>query len=131
MCTSDDFWISKCCSEIQSPEALINIEEFTLYIGDTLYLELIEIVIAHMNGTIMNDELISNDSILNVFEQGEYYVFVIDQNGCSDYSNSTVVNVVPRSELFVPNSFTPNSDMHNELFVIHGQNIKSFSFENI
>ena len=112
----------------QMPEAFINIEEFTLYIGDTLYLELLN------NYTIyqwynQNDELISDNSILNVFEQGEYYVFVIDENGCSDYSNSTVVNVVPRSEIFVPNSFTPNSDKHNELFIIHGQNIKSFSLK--
>ena len=112
----------------QIPEALINIEEFTLYIGDTLYLELLNSYSTYQWYN-QNDELISNNSILNVFEQGEYYVFVIDQNGCSDYSNSTVVNVVPRSEIFVPNSFTPNSDKHNELFIIHGQNIKSFSLK--
>jgi gliding motility-associated-like protein len=112
----------------QMPEALINIEEFTLYIGDTLYLELLNSYSTYQWYN-QNDELISNNSILNVFEQGEYYVFVIDQNGCSDYSNSTVVNVVPRSEIFVPNSFTPNSDKHNELFIIHGQNIKSFSLK--
>ena len=112
----------------QIPEALINIEEFTLYIGDTLYLELLNSYSTY-EWYNQNDELISNNSILNVFEQGEYYVFVIDQNGCSDYSNSTVVNVVPRSEIFVPNSFTPNSDKHNELFIIHGQNIKSFSLK--
>ena len=112
----------------QMPEASINIKEFILYIGDTLYLELLNSYSTYQWYN-QNDELISNNPILNVFEQGEYYVFVIDENGCSDYSNSTVVNVVPRSEIFVPNSFTPNSDKHNELFIIHGQNIKSFSLK--
>jgi gliding motility-associated-like protein len=112
----------------QVPEASINIKEFILYIGDTLYLELLNSYSTYQWYN-QNDELISNNPILNVFEQGEYYVFVIDENGCSDYSNSTVVNVVPRSEIFVPNSFTPNSDKHNELFIIHGQNIKSFSLK--
>ena len=112
----------------QMPEALINIEEFILYIGDTLYLELLNNYSTYQWYN-QNDELLSNNPILNVFEQGEYYVFVIDENGCSDYSNITVVNVVPRSEIFVPNSFTPNSDKHNELFIIHGQNIKSFSLK--
>ena len=112
----------------QMPEASINIKEFILYIGDTLYLELLNSYSTYQWYN-QNDELISNNPILNVFEQGEYYVFVIDENGCSDYSNSTVVNVVPRSEIFVPNSFTPNSDKHNELFIIHAQNIKSFSLK--
>ena len=114
----------------QMPEAIINIEEFTLYIGDTLYLEVLNNY-AFYNWYNQNNEIISNNSILSVYEQGEYYVFVIDNNGCTDYSSNTIVNVVPRSELFVPNSFTPNSDKHNELFVIHGQNIKSYSLKII
>ena len=112
----------------QMPEAVINLEEFILYIGDTLYLELLDNYNSYQWYN-QNNELISNNSILAVYEQGEYYVFVIDEFGCSDYSSNTIVNVVPRSEIFVPNSFTPNSDKHNELFVIYGQNIKSYSLK--
>ena len=114
----------------QMPEAVINLEEFILYIGDTLYLELLDNYNSYQWYN-QNNELISNNSILAVYEQGEYYVFVIDEHGCTDYSSNTIVNVVPRSEIFVPNSFTPNADKHNELFVIHGQNIKSYSLKII
>ena len=36
---------------------------------------------------------------------------------------------MPRTELYVPNSFTPNADMHNELFVVYGENIKTYSMK--
>jgi len=112
----------------EMPEAVINWDEFILYIGDTLYLELLDSYSLYQWYN-QNNEPIGNNSILAVVEEGEYYVFVVDQNGCSDFSSSTIVNVVPRSEIYVPNSFTPNSDMHNELFVIYGKNIQSFSMK--
>ena len=31
------------------------------------------------------------------------------------------------TELYVPNSFTPNGDDHNELFEIYGLNVQSFN----
>ena len=112
----------------EMPEAVINWDEFILYIGDTLYLELLDSYSSYQWYN-QDNEIIGNNSILAVVEEGEYYVFVVDQYGCSDFSSSTIVNVVPRSELYVPNSFTPNSDMHNELFVIYGKNIQSFSMK--
>ena len=63
---------------------------------------------------------------LEVSTAGQYYVYVIDNNGCSDTSELALVNTVPFTEVFVPNTFTPNGDFHNETFEIYGANIMSF-----
>ena len=112
----------------QMPQAVLNPDEYTIYIGDTLYLELGDDYSIYQWYDINNDS-IGNNSILSVYQAGEYYVYVEDQNGCSDISNVVNVNEVPRTELYVPNSFTPNADMHNELFVVYGENIKTYSMK--
>jgi gliding motility-associated-like protein len=112
----------------QNPIAILNWDEYLLYIGDTLFLQTTEDYSTYQ-WFDQNDDIISNNSILSVYQAGEYYVYVVDENGCSDQSDLSIINVVPRSELFVPNSFTPNSDRHNELFIIHAQNIRSFNMK--
>jgi gliding motility-associated-like protein len=112
----------------QNPTAILNWDDYLLYIGDTLFLQLSEDYSIY-EWYNQNDELISNNSILSVYQAGEYYVYVVDENGCSDQSDLSIVNVVPRSELYVPNTFTPNSDRHNDLFIIHAQNIRSFNMK--
>ena len=112
----------------KNPIAILNWNEYLLYIGDTLFLQTTEDYSIYQ-WFDQNDDIISNNSILSVYQAGEYYVYVEDENGCSDQSDLSIINVVPRSELFVPNSFTPNSDRHNELFIIHAQNIRSFNMK--
>ena len=112
----------------QMPQAVLNPDKYTIYIGDTLYLELADDYSIYQWYDINNDS-IGNKSILSVYQAGEYYVYVEDLNGCSDISNVVNVNEVPRTELYVPNSFTPNADMHNELFVVYGENIKTYSMK--
>ena len=112
----------------QMPEAILNPEEYTLYIGDTLYLQLSQNYSLYQWFDSNNDS-ISTNSILSVYQAGEYYVYVEDQNGCSDFSNNVIVNEVPRTEIYVPNSFTPNADWHNEVFVVYGKNIKTYSMK--
>ena len=58
-----------------------------------------------------------------------FYVWVEDINGCADTSALAIVNVVPLTNLFIPNTFTPNDDDHNELFVIKGDNINAFDIK--
>ena len=99
------------------------------YILEILYFYKLLRIILHMNGMIKMKMLLVIISILSVYQAGEYYVYVVDENGCSDQSDLSIINVVPRSELFVPNSFTPNSDRHNELFIIHAKNIRSFNMK--
>ena len=113
-------------SDNPSPDIII--DNYILYIGDTIRLELSEIYSSY-EWFNSEEEFLGNDSYLDVSIQGEFYVYVVDQNGCSAFSDNTTVNIVPRTELFVPSSFTPNSDMHNELFVIYGENIKSFNIK--
>jgi gliding motility-associated-like protein len=73
--------------------------------------------------------LISNEEVLKVTDAGNFYVQITDENGCIALSNVAVVNLVPITQLFVPNSFTPNNDEHNELFVISGEHIVVFNLK--
>lgn len=53
-------------------------------------------------------------------ERTAYYVHAFDTNGCGK-SDSIVVN--PVSNLFIPNSFTPDADKLNDIFQIRGHNV--------
>ena len=63
----------------------------------------------------------SNDSI------NELFIFVYDRRGCSNVSTLRV-EFVPCDESFIwiPNSFTPNSNGINDQFKAYGVNIKQF-----
>ena len=52
-----------------------------------------------------------------------YILNVTDSTGCI---NSDTVEVTIRGSIFVPNTFTPNGDLKNDVFEIIGENIKSF-----
>ena len=61
--------------------------------------------------------------------EGEYYVQVEDVNGCTNVSKAAFVNLIPKTELFIPTAFTPNGDEHNDLLVIKGKFIQSFQMD--
>ena len=46
--------------------------------------------------------------------------------GCIGTSATAVVEYIPRVELFIPNTFTPNGDEHNDLLVTIGNKIETF-----
>jgi len=112
----------------QMPEAVLNPDSYILYIGDTLLIQLPEDY-SYYQWFDQNNDSISNSSVLSIYQAGDYYVYVEDQNGCFDYSNSVTVDEVPRTELYVPNTFTPNADWHNEVFTVYGKNIKEYSLK--
>jgi gliding motility-associated-like protein len=54
-----------------------------------------------------------------------YTVNVTDENGCQKQSK---VTVRVKSEIFIPNLFTPNSDGNNDIFKVFGTGIKLMTF---
>jgi len=109
------------------PIPIITPSEVVIYVGDEVGLSAGSY--AYYEWYTKNDSLISFDEVLTVKDSGMFYVWVEDINGCADTSALAIVNVVPLTNLFIPNTFTPNDDDHNELFVIKGDNINAFDIK--
>ena len=54
-----------------------------------------------------------------------------DAQGCTGISDLAIVESIPRVNLFIPNTFTPNGDQNNDLLTTLGNNIDSFSMSII
>jgi gliding motility-associated-like protein len=55
----------------------------------------------------------------------EYCVVVTDANGCSDSACITIVIDVPCGNIYIPNAFSPNNDLENDLECVMGACIDS------
>ncbi len=68
---------------------------------------------------------------VTVYQNGNYLVTVSEQNGTSTcYGSATLyVDVLPEQPVFVPNSFSPNGDGNNDLFLVYGQDIKTLDLK--
>ncbi|MFN8287317.1 MAG: gliding motility-associated C-terminal domain-containing protein [Chitinophagales bacterium] len=68
---------------------------------------------------------------VTVYQNGDYLVTVSEQNGTTTcYGSATLhVDVLPEQPVFVPNSFTPNGDGNNDLFLIYGQDVKTMNLK--
>jgi hypothetical protein len=109
------------------PIAVINPSEITIYDGEVINLIVGEYQIYEWYNS--EDDLLSLYSELSVTDSGSFYVLVTDENNCKDSSENAIVHTVGKTEIYIPNTFTPNGDNHNELFVIHGNNINSFNIK--
>ena len=74
-----------------------------------------------------NDNLISENEILIVDSNLSTYIIVESNSGCYGKSTSAIVQELLRVDFFIPNTFTPNGDEHNDLLVTMGKNISSFN----
>ena len=110
-----------------SPVAVITPSESIIYENEEINLTAGNYTLYEWYTT--NDSLISTEEVLTVTDSGSFYIWVKDANGCTDYSDIAIVNMVPITQLFVPNTFTPNGDDHNELFVIKGYNIITYNLK--
>lgn len=72
---------------------------------------------------------ISENKLLQISVSGVYYVIVTDSNGCMSQSDSVTISTKVRPTIFIPNTFTPNSDEHNDFLEIFTDNVVSFDLE--
>ena len=109
------------------PVANLSPIESFIYEGETIELEVGDYEMYQW----YNAEGLDLDTLstLTVSDSGTFYVWVKDVNGCEDVSDIAIVHTQPRTNLFIPNAFTPNSDDHNELFVIRGVSVKTFNIQ--
>ena len=107
------------------PVPVITPEEFTIYGNESVDLIVGDYEVYDWY-LLPSLESIATSPTLTVSDSGSYYVTVRDTNGCENFSDVAIVNLQPYTDLFIPNSFTPNGDEHNELFVIQGGYIVDF-----
>jgi len=109
------------------PVAIISPAEISIYEGDAIELEVGDYAMYQWFSAEGLD--LDTLSTLTVSDSGMFYVEVIDFNGCSDVSDVAIVHTQLHTHLFIPNTFTPNGDDHNELFVIRGDNVRTFNIQ--
>ena len=109
------------------PIVTLSPSESFIYEGETIELEVGDYEMYQWYNTDGFD--LGNFSTLSVSDSGTFYVEVKDFNGCDGVSNFAIVNTQPQTNLFIPNTFTPNGDDHNELYSIKGDNIKKFTIQ--
>ena len=111
----------------QLPIAVITPSEITIYEGEVVTLNVGEYQLYEWYNS--EDNLLSIYSELSVTDSDIYYVLVTDENNCTDSSENAIVHMLGRTELYIPTAFSPNGDDHNELFVIHANNINSYNIK--
>jgi gliding motility-associated-like protein len=109
----------------QLPIAVITPSEITIYEGEVITFNVGDYQLYEWYNS--EDNLLSVYSELSVTDSDSYYVLVTDENNCKDSSENAIVHTLGRTELYIPTAFTPNGDDHNELFVIHANNINSYN----
>ncbi|MBC8511126.1 MAG: gliding motility-associated C-terminal domain-containing protein [Cryomorphaceae bacterium] len=106
------------------PKPVINPDFYELYPGEDITLTAGSY--AYYWWYTDNSFLISESEFLLVDSTLTTYIVVESNDGCIGTSETAIVQYIRRVELFIPNTFTPNGDEHNELFVIKGRFITSF-----
>ena len=107
------------------PNPIINPDFYELYPGEDITLTAGSY--AYYWWYADNDSLISESEFLFLDSTLTTYIVVESNDGCIGTSEPAIVQFIPRVELFIPNTFTPNGDEHNELFVIKGRFVTSFN----
>jgi len=86
------------------------------YLGDTLYR-----VWDMGDGSSFTSESVQH--VFSEFQDQVVTLNIVNEHGCSD---STFIEVTAPPTLFVPNSFSPNDDGINDVFVIKGDGIVDY-----
>jgi gliding motility-associated-like protein len=94
-------------------------DNVTIQLGDSIQLNATGVAITSWNwtpGVELNDSTIFNP-IVSPIDTTTYILTVYDINGCIDV-DTLQVNVIPISDFFIPNLFSPNGDGSNDFWEI-------------
>ena len=69
-----------------------------------------------------------NPTVTSYVRDNSYTVTITYNDHCTVDASVTVV-VLDNPEIFIPNSFTPNGDGNNDVFLIYGENIKTLNLK--
>lgn len=110
------------------PVAEISPADVTIYVGEEINLYTGDY--SSYKWYKIGDSIpIDTSQILTVTDSGQFYIWVKDEYGCTDISDTSIVRTTPLTQIFIPTVFTPNNDEHNEYFVIKGLNIEYFNIQ--
>ena len=106
------------------PEPVINPSFYEIYPG-----EQVELTTGEFSYYAWYDDdlLISENEILIVDSTLTTYLVVESDKGCIGISSNAVIEYIPRVNFFIPNTFTPNGDEHNDLLITMGRKIAVFN----
>ena len=106
------------------PEPVINPSFYEIYPGEQVELTSGEF---SYYSWYDDDLLISENEILIVDSTLTTYLVVESDKGCIGISSNAVIEYIPRVNFFIPNTFTPNGDEHNDLLITMGRKIAIFN----
>lgn len=115
------------------PNVAATTDEDTLYVGQstTLHATPSNTYIYNWSPASSLSSSINPDPVSTPLQTTNYVIQITDSNGCkvNDTVTVWVRNILCKEpEIFIPNSFTPNNDLANDVLLVRGNTMKELYF---